>query len=164
MDMADTEHLVMEDTDITRADMVTMMDMAKDRAHTVMKTKETRIKMTLLAMITKKMSKTTTDIAMETVDMVTETMDMAMETVDMDTETMDMVKETVDTIMMVDMDPLMVDMAMAKMDTEEVTDIQTIQAQLTVIKVIPRVTHQDPRTVQKDTADTNDYFNQTSDF
>merc|ERR1719357_741387 len=96
----------MVDTDITRADMVTMMDMAKDRAHTVMKTKETRIKMTLLAMITKKMSKTTTDIAMETVgtvrrvdmtmetvDMVTETMDMAMETVDTDTVTMDMVKE-----------------------------------------------------------------------
>merc|ERR1719495_1776314 len=108
MGMADTEHLVMEDTDITRADMVTMMDMAKDRAHTVMKTKETRIKMTLLAMITKKMSKTTTDIAMEmvgmvrradmtmeTVDMVTETMDMDMETVDTDMETMDMAMETV---------------------------------------------------------------------
>merc|ERR1711899_184969 len=90
--------------------------------------------------------------------------DMAMETVDMAMETMDMVMETVDTIMMVDMAPLMVDMAMAKMDSEEVTDIQTIQAQLTVIKVIPRVTHQDPRTVQKATADTNDYFNQTSDF
>merc|ERR1711948_41414 len=123
------------------------------------------------------------DIAMETVgtvrraDMAMETMDMAMETMDTDTETMDMVKETVDTvtmvdmamemvdtIMMVDMAPLMVDMAMAKMDTEEVTDIQTIQAQHTVIKVIPRVTHQDPRTVQKATADTNDYFNQTSDF
>merc|ERR1719391_1365352 len=100
-----------------------------------------------------------------------ETMDMAMETVDTDTKTMDMametvimVMETVDTIMMVDMAPVMVDMAMAKMDTEEVTDIQTIQVQLTVIKVIPRVTHQDPRTVQKATADTNDYFNQTSDF
>merc|ERR1712014_467324 len=146
------------------------MDMAKDRAHMVMKTTETKIKMTLLAMITKKMSKTMTDIAMETVgtvkrvDMAMETMDMVMETVDMDTETMDMAMETVDTIMMVDMVPLMVDMAMAKMDTEEVTDIQTIQAQLTVIKVIPRVTHQDPRTVQKATADTNDYFNQTSDF
>merc|ERR1711962_935395 len=170
--------------------MVTMMDMAKDRAHTVMKTKETRIKMTLLAMITKKMSKTTTDIAMETVgtvrrvdmtmetvDMVKETMDtvtmvdMAMETVimvtvkvDTNTETMDMAMETVDTIMMVDMALLMVDMAMAKMDTEEVTGIQIIQAQVTVIKVIPRGTHQDPRTVQKATADTNDYFNQTSDF
>merc|ERR1712180_423355 len=183
----------MEDTDITRADMVTMMDMAKDRAHTVMKTKETRIKMTLLAMITKKMSKTTTDIAMETVGTVRR-VDMTMETVDTDTETMDMVKETmdtvtmvdmametvimvtvkvdtntetmdmamemVDTIMMVDMAPLMVDMAMAKMDTEEVKDIHIIQAQLTVIKVIPRVTHQDPRMVQKATADTNDYFNQ----
>merc|ERR1711962_1826081 len=123
------------------------------------------------------------DMAMETMDMVMETMDMAMETVDtvtmvdmvmkpmimvtvkvdMDTETMDMAMETVDTIMMVDMAPLMVDMAMAKMDTE-VTDIQTIQAQPTVIKIIPRVTHQDPRTVQKATADTNDYFNQTSDF
>merc|ERR1711962_1133540 len=136
-----------------------------------------KIEMTLLAMIMKKMSKTTTDIAMgtvdtvrradmamEMVDTVTETMDMAMETVDTDTETMDMAMETVDTIMMVDMAPLMVDMAMAKMDTEEVTDILTIQAQLTVIKVIPRVTHQDPRTVQKATADTNDYFNQTSDF
>merc|ERR1712168_878320 len=103
-------------------------------------------------------------MAMETVDMVTKTMDMAMETVDTDTETMDMAKEMVDTIMMVDMAPLMADMAMAKMDMEEVTDIQTIQAQLTVIKVIPRVTHQGPRTVQKATADTNDYFNQTSDF
>merc|ERR1712180_84651 len=93
---------------------------------------ETKIKMTLLAMITKKMSKTMTDIAMETVgtarradmametvDMVTETMGMAMETVDTDTETMDMVMETVDTIMMVDMAPLMADMVMAKMDTEE---------------------------------------------
>merc|ERR1711936_1499155 len=142
-----------------------------------MKTMETKVKMTLLAMIMKKMSKTTTDIAtetvdtvrradmaMETVDMVTETMDMTMETVDTDTETMDMAMETVDTIMIVDMAPLMVDMAMAKMDTEEVTDIQTIQAQLTVIKVIPRVTHPDPRTVQKAMADTNDYFNQTSDF
>merc|ERR1712200_186357 len=102
--------------DITRADMVIMMDMVKDRVHMAMKTMETRIKMTLLAMITKKMSKTTTDIAMETVatvrradmtmetvDMVMETMDMAMETVDTDTETMDMVKETVDTVTMVDM-------------------------------------------------------------
>merc|ERR1711918_100846 len=109
------------------------------------------------------------DMAIETVD--TDTVDMAMETVIMvtvkvntDTETMDMAMETVDTIMMVGMVPLMVDTAMAKMDTEEVTDIQTIQAQLTVIKVIPRVTHQDPRTVQKATVDTNDYFNQTSDF
>merc|ERR1711973_925162 len=107
-----------------------------------------------------------TDIAMATGGMV-RTMDMAMETVDTDTKTMDMAMETVtmvtvkvDMIMMVGMAPLMVDMAMAKMDTEEVTDIQTIQAQLTVIKVIPRVTHQDPRTVQKATADTNDYFNQ----
>merc|ERR1712109_398953 len=90
--------------------------------------------------------------------------DMAMETVTMVTVKVDTNTETVDTIMMVDMAPLMVDMAMAKMDTEEVTDIQTIQAHLTVIKVIPRVTHQDPRTVQKATADTNDYFNQTSDF
>merc|ERR1712168_773410 len=103
-------------------------------------------------------------MAMETVDMVTKTMDMVMVKVDTDTETMDMAMETVDTIMMVDMAPLMVDMAMAKMDMEEVTDIQTIQAQLTVIKVIPRVTYLDPRTVQKATADTNDYFNQPSDF
>merc|ERR1712156_1353315 len=115
-------------------------------------------------MITKKMSKTMTDIATEMVDMVrrvdmvTETMDMAMKTVDTDTETMDMAMETVDTVMMVGMAPLMVDMAMAKTDTEEVMDIQTIQAQLTVNKVIPRVTHQDPRTVQKATADTNDYL------
>merc|ERR1719228_3215697 len=102
----------------------------------------------------------TMDMAMKTVDTVT-MMDMVMKTVvmvmvkvDTDTETMDTAMETVDTIMMVDMAPLMVDMAMPKMDTEEVTDIQTIQAQLTVIKVIPRVTHQDPRTVQKATADT----------
>merc|ERR1712156_589056 len=93
-----------------------MMNMAKDRVHMAMKTMETKIEMTLLAMIMKKMSKTTTDIAMEmvdtvrradmameTVDMVKETMDMAMETVDTDTETMDMVKETVDTVTMVDM-------------------------------------------------------------
>merc|ERR1711972_606420 len=110
----------------------------------------------------------TMDMAMETVDTVT-MMDMVMETVimvmvKMDTETMDMAMETVDTIMMVDMAPLTVDMAMAKMNTEEITDIQTIQAQLTVIKVILRVTHRDLRTVQKATADTNDYFNQTSDF
>merc|ERR1711962_1203398 len=77
---------------------------------------------------------------------------------------MDMAMETVDTVKMVDMAMETVIMVTAKMDTEEVTDIQTIQAQLTVIKVIPRVTHQDPRTVQKATADTNDYFNQTSDF
>merc|ERR1711917_23821 len=101
---------------------------------------------------------------METVDTDKETMGMAMETVNTDTKTMDMAMETVDMIMMVDMAPLMVDMAMAKMNTEEVTDIQTIQAQLTVIKVTPRVIHQDPRTVQKATADTNNYFNQTSDF
>merc|ERR1711962_228172 len=169
--------------DITKVDMVIMMDTAMDRAHMAMKTMEMKIKMILLAMITKKMSKTMTDIAMETVDtdrradMAMETVDtvtmvdMAMETVTMVTvkvdtnmETMDMVMETVDTFMMVDMALLMVDMAMAKMDTEEVTDILTIQAQLTVIKVILRVTHQDPRTVQKATADTNNYFNQTSDF
>merc|ERR1711973_961474 len=102
-------------------------------------------------------------MAMKTVDTVT-MMDMVMETVVMVMVKVDTAMETVDTIMMVDMAPLMVDMAMPKMDTEEVTDIQTIQAQLTVIKVIPRVTHQDPRTVQKATADTNDYFNQPSDF
>merc|ERR1712039_981502 len=178
MAMAGMGHLAMEDTDIARADMgIRMTDMDKDKVHMAMITMETRIKMTPLAMITKKMSKTMMDIAMETVgtvrraDMAMETMDMAMEMVDMVTvkvdtnmETMDMVMEMVDTIMMVDMAPLMVDMAMAKMDTEEVTDIQSIQAQHTVIKVIPRVTHQDPRTVQKSTADTNDYFNQTSDF
>merc|ERR1712193_517723 len=128
--------------------MVIMMDMAMDRVHMAMEMKK-KIEMTLLAMITKTMTKTMTDIAMETVGTVRRA-DMAM--------------ETVDSIMIVDMAPLMVDMTMAKMDTEEVTDIQTIQAQLTVIKVIPRVTHQDPRTVLKATADTNDYFNQTSDF
>merc|ERR1712142_1258959 len=57
----------MEDTDITRADMVIITDMAKDRAHMVMKTMETKIKMTLLAVITKKMAKIMMDIAMETV-------------------------------------------------------------------------------------------------
>merc|ERR1712168_489334 len=76
----------------------------------------------------------------------------------------DIAMETVDTVRREDMAMETVDMVMETMDTEEVTDIQTIQAQLTVIKVIPRVTHQDPRTVQKATADTNDYFNQTSDF
>merc|ERR1719474_516881 len=86
----------MVDTDITRADMVIMMDMAKDKVHMAMKTMETKIKMTLLAMITKKMSKTMTGIAMETADMVRRA-DMAMETVDMVTETMDMAMETVDT-------------------------------------------------------------------
>merc|ERR1719499_1536110 len=73
-----------------------------------MKTKETKVKMTLLAVITKKMSKTMmdmameamgtikrADMAMETVDMVKETMDMAMEMVDTDTKTMDMAMETV---------------------------------------------------------------------
>merc|ERR1712212_1015066 len=98
MDMArvDTEHLAMEDTDITRVDMVIMMDMAMDRVHMVMKTMETKIKMTLLAMITKKLAKTMTDIAMETVGTVRRA-DMAMETVDMVTETMDMAMETMDT-------------------------------------------------------------------
>merc|ERR1719447_568424 len=116
-------HLAMVDTDITRADMVIMTDTAKDRAHMVMKMMETTIRMTLLAMITKKMSKTMTDIAMETVDTVTmmdmametvimvmvkvdtnmETMDMVMETMDTDTETMDMAMETGDTVTMMDM-------------------------------------------------------------
>merc|ERR1712168_1646709 len=135
--------------DIAMETVVTA-DMAR-RADMVMETVDTDTK--------------TMDMAMETVDMGT-MMDMVMETVimvtvkmDMDTEAMDTAMETVDTIMMVDMAPLMMDMAMAKMDTEEVTDIQTIQAQLTVIKVIPLVTHEDPRTVQKATADTNDYFN-----
>merc|ERR1711862_487492 len=129
-------------------------------------------------MITKNMAKTMKDIAMETVDTVIIRGDMAMETVDTvkvtvimvtvkvdtDTETMDTAIETVDTIIMADMVPPMVIMTMAKVDMEEVTDIQTIQAQRTVIKVIPLVTHQDPLTVQKTTADTNDYFNQTSDL
>merc|ERR1711910_181783 len=140
-----------EDTDITRVDMVIIMtDMAMERVDMVRRA----------------------DMAMETVDMVTETMDMAMETVDTDTETMDMAMETVTMVTVkvdtntetMDMAMETVDMAMAKMDTEEVTDIQAIQAQLTVVKVIPRVTHPDPRTVQKAMADTNDYFNQTSDF
>merc|ERR1712142_186421 len=105
-----------------------------DRAHMVMKTMETKIKMTLLAMITKKMSKTMTDIAMEMVDtvrradmametvgMVTETMDMAMETVDTDTKTMDMAMETVDTVTMMDMVMEMVIMVMVKVDMDTKT-------------------------------------------
>merc|ERR1712007_282962 len=80
MAMADTGHLAMVDTDITRVDMVIMMDMAKDRAHMAMKTMETKVKMTLLAMLMKKMSKTMTEIATEMVDTVT-MVDMAMETV-----------------------------------------------------------------------------------
>merc|ERR1711922_57390 len=104
------------------------------------------------------------DMAMETVDMVTETMDMAMETVDT-VKVVDMAMETVIMVTVkVDTITETMDMAMETVDTEEVTDIQTIQAQPTVIMVIPRVTHQDPRTVQKATADTNNYFNQTSDF
>merc|ERR1712055_915851 len=166
-----------------------MTDTVKDRADMVMEMMDTKTKMTLPAMITKNMAMETVDTVMiraymatETVDTVIKRGDMAMDTVstradmvkvtvimvtvkvDTDTETMDTAMETVDTIMMADMVPPMVDMTMAKVDTEEVTDIQTIQAQRTVIKVIPRVTHQDPRTVQKATADTNDYFNQTSDF
>merc|ERR1711962_1117080 len=47
--------------------VIIMTDMVMDRAHMAMKTMETKIKMTLLAMIMKKLSKTTTDIAMETV-------------------------------------------------------------------------------------------------
>merc|ERR1712039_437541 len=100
------EHPAMVDTDITRVDMVIMMDTAMDRAHMAMKTK---IKMTLLAMITKKMSKTMTDIAMETVDTVRR--------VDMVTETMDMVKETVDTVTMVDMAIETVTTVTVKVDT-----------------------------------------------
>merc|ERR1712168_1295799 len=59
-----------------------MMDMAKDRVHMAMKTMETKIKMTLLAMIMMKMAKTMTDIAMRTVNTVRRA-DMAMETMDM---------------------------------------------------------------------------------
>merc|ERR1719410_920725 len=87
MDMADMEHLAMEDTDITTADMVIMMDTAMDRAHMAMETMEKKVKMTLLAMIMKKLAKTMMDIAMETVgtvrraDMTMETVDIAMETV-----------------------------------------------------------------------------------
>merc|ERR1719461_1147936 len=77
--------------------MVIMMDTAMDRAHMAMKTMEKKIEMTLLAMITKKMSKTMTDIAMEMVDTVRRA-DMAMET--MDTVTMmDMIMETVIMVM-----------------------------------------------------------------
>merc|ERR1719357_142068 len=139
------------------------VDMATETMDMAMETVDTET----MDMVKETVDTETMDMVKETVDTDKETMDMAMETVIMvtvkmntDTETM----ETVDTIMMVDMAPVMADMAMAKMDMEEVMDIQTIQAQLTVIKVIPRVTHQDPRTVQKATADTNNYFNQTSDF
>merc|ERR1712142_741900 len=120
----------MVDTDITRADMVIMMDTAMDRVHMAMKTMEKKIKITLLAMITKKMPKTMTDIAMktvgtvrravmamETVDTDTETMDMAMETVDTDTKTMDMAMKTVDTVTMMDMIMETVIMVMVKVDT-----------------------------------------------
>merc|ERR1711962_1068877 len=113
--------------DITRADMVIMMDMAKDRMRMAMKTMETKIKMTLLAMIMKKMSKTTTDIAMETVgtvkraDMAMETMDMVTETMDMAMETVDMVKETMDTVTMVDMAMETVIMVMVRVDTDTET-------------------------------------------
>merc|ERR1712168_1387090 len=108
--------------------------MAKDRVHMAMKTMETKVEMTLLAMITKTMAKTMTDIAMETVDTV-RMMDMVMETVTMVTVKVDTNMETMNMVMET------VDMIMAKMDTEEVTNIQTIQAPLTVIKVILRVTH-----------------------
>merc|ERR1712212_127760 len=111
--------------------MVIMMDTAKDRVHMVMKTMETKVKMTLLAMIMKKLSKTMMDIAMEavgtvrradmgmeTVDMDTETKDMAMETMDTDMETMDMAMETVDTVTMVDMAMGTVIMVTVKVDTD----------------------------------------------
>merc|ERR1711936_1430600 len=103
----------MVDTDITRADMVIMMDMAKDTVHMVMKTMETKIKMTLLAMIMKKLSKTMMDIAMEMVDTVRRA-DMAMEMVDM-------VTETVDTVTMVDMAMETVIMVTVKVDTNTET-------------------------------------------
>merc|ERR1711942_194764 len=99
-------------------------DTAKDRADMVMKMMDTKTKMTLPAMITKNMAKTMKDIAMVTVDTVMIRADMA--------------TETVDTVI------IRGDMAMETVDMEEVTDIQTIQAQRTVIKVIPLVTHQDP--------------------
>merc|ERR1711962_1454437 len=109
MAIPDTQLLAMEDTDITRADMVIMTDMATDRVHMAMKTMETKIEMTLLAMIMKKMSKTMTDIATERVDMVRRA-DMAMETVGM-------VKETVATVTMVDMAMETVTMVTVKVDT-----------------------------------------------
>merc|ERR1712173_423793 len=96
-----------------------------------MKTMETKIKMTLLAVITKKMSKKMKDIAMETVgtvrradmavetvDMVTETMVMAMETMDTNTKTMDMAMETVIMVTVkMDTDMETMDMAMETVDT-----------------------------------------------
>merc|ERR1712012_708813 len=82
MAMADTEHLAMVDTDITREGMVTkIMDMAKNMAHMAMKTMDTKTEMILLAMVTKNMGKRMADMAMETADTVTRA-DMATETVD----------------------------------------------------------------------------------
>merc|ERR1719357_1438749 len=77
-----------------------MTDIAKDRAHMAMKTMETKVKMTLLAMIMKKMSKTMMDIAMETVDTVRRE-DMAMKTVIMVTVKVDTNREAMETVIMV---------------------------------------------------------------
>merc|ERR1712142_980152 len=116
--------------------MAIMLDTAMDRAHMVMKTMEKKIEMTLLAMITKTMTKTMTDMAKETVGTVRRA-DMAMEMVD--TETMDMAMEMVDTVTMMDMVMETVIMVMVKVDTNtETTDMAM------------------------ETVDTNDYFNQTS--
>merc|ERR1712039_326332 len=150
MAMAGMGHLAMEDTDIARADMgIRMTDMDKDKVHMAMITMETRIKMTPLAMITKKMSKTMMDIAMETVgtvrraDMAMETMDMAMETVDTDTETMDMVKAMVDmamemvTMVTVKVDTNMetMDMVMEMVDTIMMVDMAPLMVDMAMAKM-----------------------------
>merc|ERR1712173_558915 len=94
------------------------------------------------------------DMAMVTADMATIIVDTAMETADMATIMVDTAMETAD------MATITVDTAMVAADTEEVTAIQNIQVQVTVTKVIPRVTQQGLHTATKATVDGTNYFAQ----
>merc|ERR1712080_272051 len=89
------------------------------------------------------------DMVTITADTVTSLVDMAMVTADMATIMVDMAMETAD-------------MATVAADTEAVTAIQNIQVQVTVTKVIPRVTQQGLHKVAKATVDGTNYLAQIS--
>merc|ERR1711981_416648 len=91
-------------------------------------------------------------MAMVVADTVTSMVDMAMVTEDMATIMVDTAMVTEDMAM------IMVDTAMVAADTEAVTAIQNIQVQVTVTKVIPRVTQQGLHTVTKATVVGTNYF------
>merc|ERR1712083_975437 len=95
-------------------------------------------------------------MATVTADTVTIMVDTAMEMVDMATIMLGTAMETAD------MTTITVNTTMVAADTEEVTAMQNIQVQVTVTKVIPRVTQQALHMVTKATADGTNYFAQIS--